>query len=120
MRFHRPKTEYRSLQLLFCEQQRMCGKQRPGVLAPGDPRGSSWAFQPAGGASGHRAAPAQVLGPTGSDAPWGGPFELPGGIEGAADGIASTITRASAERLGLRSGDTVVAIIKASEVLVAK
>jgi molybdopterin-binding protein len=34
--------------------------------------------------------------------------------------IASTITRASAERLGLRSGDTVVAIIKASEVLVAK
>ena len=34
--------------------------------------------------------------------------------------IASTITRASAERLGLRSGDTVIAIIKASEVLVAK
>ena len=34
--------------------------------------------------------------------------------------IASTITRASAERLGLKTGDRVVAIIKASEVLVGK
>src|SRR5579863_9324258 len=32
--------------------------------------------------------------------------------------IASTITRASAERLGLKKGDVVVAIIKASEVLI--
>src|SRR5580698_418556 len=120
MRFHRPKTEYRSLQLLFCEQQRMCGKQRPGVLAPGDPRGSSWAFQPARRClwpSGRTGSSPRT---DGFRCPVGGPFELPGGIEGAADGIASTITRASAERLGLRSGDTVVAIIKASEVLVAK
>ena len=34
--------------------------------------------------------------------------------------IASTITRTSAERLGLKKGDAVVAIIKASEVLIAK
>jgi len=34
--------------------------------------------------------------------------------------IASTITRTSAERLALKQGDTVVAIIKASEVLIAK
>jgi molybdopterin-binding protein len=34
--------------------------------------------------------------------------------------IASTITRASADRLQLKTGDTVVAIIKASEVLIAK
>ena len=34
--------------------------------------------------------------------------------------IVSTITRSSAERLGLKAGDKVTAIIKASEVLVAK
>jgi len=34
--------------------------------------------------------------------------------------IAATITRASADRLKLKAGDTVVAIIKASEVLIAK
>jgi molybdopterin-binding protein len=34
--------------------------------------------------------------------------------------IASTITRSSAERLGLKKGDTAVAIIKATEVLIAK
>jgi molybdopterin-binding protein len=34
--------------------------------------------------------------------------------------ITSTITRASAERLGLKLGDTVVAIIKASDVLIGK
>jgi len=34
--------------------------------------------------------------------------------------IVSTITRASAERLGLKTGDPVVAVIKASEVLIAK
>jgi molybdopterin-binding protein len=34
--------------------------------------------------------------------------------------IVSTITRSSAERLGLKAGDRVVAIIKASEVLIAK
>jgi molybdopterin-binding protein len=34
--------------------------------------------------------------------------------------MASTITRASAERLGLKNGDAVVAIIKASEVLIGK
>jgi molybdopterin-binding protein len=34
--------------------------------------------------------------------------------------IVSTITRASADRLKLKAGDTVVAIIKASEVLIAK
>ena len=39
---------------------------------------------------------------------------------GGAGEIASTITRASAERLGLKKGDAVVAIIKASEVLIAK
>ena len=34
--------------------------------------------------------------------------------------IVSTITRASAERLSLRAGDAVVAIIKASEVMIGK
>ena len=34
--------------------------------------------------------------------------------------ITSTITRASAERLGLKLGDTVLAIIKASDVLIGK
>jgi molybdopterin-binding protein len=34
--------------------------------------------------------------------------------------ITSTITRASAERLGVKLGDTVVAIIKASDVLIGK
>ena len=34
--------------------------------------------------------------------------------------IASTITRASADRLKLKVGDTVVAIIKASEVVIGK
>jgi molybdopterin-binding protein len=34
--------------------------------------------------------------------------------------ITSTITRASAERLGLKLGDTAVAIIKASDVLIGK
>ena len=39
---------------------------------------------------------------------------------GGGQEIASTITRASAERLGLKAGDPVVAIVKASEVLIAK
>ena len=34
--------------------------------------------------------------------------------------IASAITRASAERLGLAEGDAVVAIVKATDVLLAK
>jgi molybdopterin-binding protein len=34
--------------------------------------------------------------------------------------VVSTITRASADRLKLETGDTVVAVIKASEVLIAK
>jgi molybdopterin-binding protein len=34
--------------------------------------------------------------------------------------LVSTITRASAERLALKAGDDVTAIIKASEILVAK
>jgi molybdopterin-binding protein len=34
--------------------------------------------------------------------------------------IASAITRASAERLGLAEGDAVVAVVKATEVLLAK
>jgi molybdopterin-binding protein len=34
--------------------------------------------------------------------------------------IASAITRASAERLGLTEGDAVVAIVKATEVLLGK
>jgi molybdopterin-binding protein len=34
--------------------------------------------------------------------------------------IASAITRASAERLGLAEGDAVVAVIKATEVLLGK
>jgi molybdopterin-binding protein len=34
--------------------------------------------------------------------------------------IASAITRTSAERLGLSEGDTVVAIIKATEVVLGK
>jgi molybdopterin-binding protein len=34
--------------------------------------------------------------------------------------IASAITRSSAERLGLAQGDTVVAIIKATEVVIGK
>ncbi len=34
--------------------------------------------------------------------------------------LVSTITRASAEKLGLKAGDAVTVIIKASEVLVAK
>ena len=34
--------------------------------------------------------------------------------------VVSTITRASADRLKLETGDTVVAVIKASEVMIAK
>ena len=34
--------------------------------------------------------------------------------------VVATITSASAGRLGLRKGDSVVAVIKASEVLIAK
>jgi molybdopterin-binding protein len=34
--------------------------------------------------------------------------------------IASAITRSSAERLGLAEGDSVVAVIKATEVLIGK
>jgi molybdopterin-binding protein len=34
--------------------------------------------------------------------------------------IASAITRSSAERLGVAEGDTVVAIVKATEVLIGK
>jgi molybdopterin-binding protein len=34
--------------------------------------------------------------------------------------ITSTITKASAERLKLKKGDTVVAVVKASDVMVAK
>ena len=40
--------------------------------------------------------------------------ELPGGAE-----IVSTITKISAERLGLKSGQDVYAIIKASNVMIA-
>jgi molybdopterin-binding protein len=40
--------------------------------------------------------------------------ELPGGGE-----IVSTITKTSAERLGLKSGQDVYAIIKASNVMIA-
>jgi molybdopterin-binding protein len=39
---------------------------------------------------------------------------------GGGNELVSTITRASAENLGLKSGDAVTVIIKASEVLVAK
>jgi molybdopterin-binding protein len=39
---------------------------------------------------------------------------------GAGTEIVSTITRASALKLGLKAGDNVTAIIKASEVLIAK
>ena len=39
---------------------------------------------------------------------------------GAGTEIVSTITRTSALKLGLRAGDDVTAIIKASEVLIAK
>jgi len=41
-------------------------------------------------------------------------------VEVGGQEIASTITRASAERLGLKKGDAVLAIIKASDVLIAK
>jgi len=41
--------------------------------------------------------------------------DIGGGTE-----IVSTITRASALKLGLKAGDSVTAIIKASEVLIAK
>jgi molybdopterin-binding protein len=34
--------------------------------------------------------------------------------------IAAAITRASAERLGLKSGDTVTAVIKSTDVLIDK
>jgi molybdopterin-binding protein len=34
--------------------------------------------------------------------------------------IVSVITRSSAERMGLKQGDTVTAVIKSTEVLVAK
>jgi molybdopterin-binding protein len=34
--------------------------------------------------------------------------------------LVSTITKASADRLGLKSGDAVTVVIKASEVLIAK
>ena len=34
--------------------------------------------------------------------------------------IVATITKASAERLKLKKGDTVVAVVKASDVMVAK
>jgi molybdopterin-binding protein len=39
---------------------------------------------------------------------------------GDSKNLVSVITRSSAERLGLREGDQVQAIIKATEVLVAK
>jgi molybdopterin-binding protein len=39
---------------------------------------------------------------------------------GSGTEIVSTITRASALKLGLKAGDQVTAIIKASEVLIAK
>jgi molybdopterin-binding protein len=42
-------------------------------------------------------------------------IELQGGQE-----IASAITRGSAERLNLQSGDEVVAIIKSTEVIIGK
>jgi molybdopterin-binding protein len=41
-------------------------------------------------------------------------------LEVGAQEVVSTITRSSAERLGLKKGDTVLAIIKASEVLIGK
>ncbi len=42
-------------------------------------------------------------------------IDLPGG-----QSIVAAITRASVERMGLREGDEVTAIIKSTEVLVAK
>jgi molybdopterin-binding protein len=41
-------------------------------------------------------------------------------VEVGGQEIASTITRASAQPLGLKKGDAVLAIIKASDVLIAK
>jgi len=41
-------------------------------------------------------------------------------IEMGTQEIVSTITRSSADRLDLKKGDVVTAIIKASEVLIAK
>jgi molybdopterin-binding protein len=42
-------------------------------------------------------------------------LELPGGQR-----LVSVITRASAEALGLREGDEAVAVIKSTEIMVAK
>jgi len=39
---------------------------------------------------------------------------------GGGNEIVSTITRMSAQRLDLKAGDQIIAIIKASEVLIAK
>ena len=39
---------------------------------------------------------------------------------GGGNEIVSTITRMSAQRLDLKAGDQVIAVIKASEVLIAK